>query len=180
MMAGSAGAETHKGYEMPPYRVEAADGARELRVYGPHLLAEVTVSGDRGTAISRGFSVLAGYIFGGNAQGAKVAMTVPVAQTPQGDNWTVSFMMPSGFTLDSLPAPRDARIRLVQAGPSRQVAERFSGLPQTADLARRADALRDWAAAQGHRITGGPHYYFYDAPMTLPWKRRNEVAFTID
>jgi hypothetical protein len=102
-----------------------------------------------------------------------------VAQTPVGEVWTVSFMMPARFTKDSLPAPRNGAIRFVEAPPSRQVVERFTGLPATADLAERAEALRVWAEGQGYEVTAGPHYYFYDAPMTLPWKRRNEVAFTI-
>lgn len=182
VMAGTAGAEgTHKGYEMPPYAVEWAEGTREIRTYGPHLLAEVKVSGGRSGAIQKGFRMLAGYIFGGNATGEKIAMTVPVAQTPEagGETWVVSFMMPSRYSTETLPAPQTDAIRFLQAGPSRQLVERFSGLPGTDNLADRAEALRAWATAQGYEITAGPHYYFYDAPMTLPWKRRNEVAFTI-
>jgi len=171
--------ETHKGYEMPPYTVEQSEGAREVRLYGPHLLAEVRVAGGRQGAIQTGFRMLAGYIFGGNATGEKIAMTVPVAQTPEADHWVVSFMMPARFTAENLPAPRDDRIRFVPTGPSRQVVERFSGLPGTGDMAARAEALRDWAEGEGLIILAGPHYYFYDAPMTPPWKRRNEVAFTI-
>jgi hypothetical protein len=179
-MAGEAGAEaSHKGYEMPPYSVEWAEGAREIRSYGPHLLAEVKVAGGRQAAIQTGFSLLAGYIFGGNATGEKIAMTVPVAQTPEGETWVISFMMPARYTVETLPAPRNDAIRFVKAGPSRQLVERFSGVPGTAGLAERAEALRTWAEAQGYAIIAGPHYYFYDAPMTLPWKRRNEVAFTI-
>ena len=183
-MAGGVMAEdTHKGYEMPPYTVERTDGSREIRAYGPHLLAEVTVSGSRQGAIQAGFRVLAGYIFGGNDTGEKIAMTVPVAQTPaddaSGDRWTVSFMMPARYTKDTLPTPRTDAIRFVAAAPSRQVVERFTGLPGTDGLAARAEALRAWAEAQGLTITAGPHYYFYDAPMTLPWNRRNEVAFTV-
>jgi hypothetical protein len=178
--AGEVMAEdTHKGYEMPPYTVERTEGSREIRAYGPHLLAEVRVSGGREGAIQAGFRVLAGYIFGGNDSGEKIAMTVPVAQTPAGDTWTVSFMMPARYTKDTLPIPRTDAIRFVEAAPSRQVVERFSGLPASDDLAARAEALRDWAEAQGLTIIAGPHYYFYDAPMTLPWNRRNEVAFTI-
>ncbi len=185
-MATDAGAESsHKGYEMPPYTVEWQDGMREIRSYGPHLLAEVKVSGSRSGAIQKGFRVLAGYIFGGNATGEKIAMTVPVAQTPDdtgaagGETWVVSFMMPARYTTETLPAPKTDAIRFVQAGPSRQLVERFSGIPGTENLADRAEALRAWAKAQGYEIVAGPQYYFYDAPMTLPWKRRNEVAFTI-
>lgn len=191
MMAGAADAETRKGYEMPPYRVERSDGAVEVRAYAPHILAEVTVQGDRSTAIGRGFRILAGYIFGGNESQARLAMTVPVAQSEQialtapvaqsgaGNEWVVQFMMPSSYTLDTLPKPKDATIRFVTTSPERQVVLRFSGIPGTATLEKRTTELRAWAAAQGITLGSGPHYYFYDAPMTLPWNRRSEVAFAI-
>ena len=186
VMAGTAMADQqmHKGYEMPPYTVEAVeDGGGsgvELRRYGPHVVAEVTVTGDRSTAISRGFRALAGYIFGGNADGEKIAMTVPVTQTPAGgDSWTVQFTMPAAYTVDSLPRPRDPAVRLRQVAGDRQAVVVFSGLPQTADMEARAAKLRDWIAAKGLTITAGPHYQFYDAPLTLPWRRRNEVSFSV-
>lgn len=182
-MAGIVMAETqtHKGYEMPPYTVDSVADGVEMRSYGPHVVAEVTVSGDRSTAISRGFRALAGYIFGGNVEGEKIAMTVPVAQTPAGaDTWTVQFTMPQAFTVESLPRPRNALVKLRQVGASRQAVVVFSGLPQTADLDARATRLRDWIAAQGMTITAGPHYQFYDAPLTLPWRRRNEVSFSVE
>lgn len=184
MLAGLAGqgmADERKGYEMPAYRVEATEGSREVRAYGPRLVAEVAVQGDRKAAINTGFRVLAGYIFGGNEGGAKIAMTVPVDQADQGGGvWTVRFTMPSAFTADSLPKPDDARIALRPMPPARMVAETFSGLPDSADLAARAAALAEWARARGLTVTGGPVYSFYDAPWSLPWNRRNEVAFALE
>ena len=180
-MAAGAGAETtHKGYEMPPYRVERAEGAREIRAYGPHLLAEVRVAGGRQGSIQTGFRMLAGYIFGGNAAGEKIAMTVPVAQSSVSEGtWTIRFMMPSAKSPD-LPTPEAGTIRFVTVAPGRQVALRFSGGRGEKVLAERAGELRDWAKSQGLTITAGPHYYFYDGPMTLPWNRRNEVAFSVE
>ncbi len=191
MMAGTAAAQVHKGYETPPYKVERADGAAEIRAYAPHILAEVRVQGDRSAAIGRGFRILAGYIFDGNEAKAKLAMTVPVAQSEQiemtapvaqsgaEDEWVVQFMMPSSYRLDTLPKPKDGNIRFVTTAPQRQVVLRFSEIATTAALEKRSAELRAWAAAQGITLGAGPHYYFYDAPMTLPWNRRNEVAFTV-
>ncbi len=182
VMAGTAMADvqTHKGYEMPPYTVESVADGVELRRYGPHVVAEVTVTGDRSTAIGRGFRALAGYIFGGNADGEKIAMTVPVAQTPTGgDRWTVQFTMPGAYSVETLPAPRNPAVKLRQVAGDRQAVVVFSGLPQTADLDARAAKLRGWIGAQGLTITTGPHYQFYDAPLTLPWRRRNEVSFSV-
>jgi hypothetical protein len=181
MTIGNAGAESYKGYELPPYTVDLADGEHELRNYGPHLVAEVQVSGSRDGAINRGFRVLADYIFGGNDRGEKIAMTVPVVQTPAADGeWTVRFMMPAAFSPESLPTPKSGSIRFVTVKPERQVALTFSGTRGDRVLAERAKALRTWAEGQGLTIIAGPHFYFYDGPMTLPWNRRNEVAFTVE
>lgn len=180
-LAGQGMADERKGYEMPAYTVESTEGAREVRAYGPRMVAEVAVQGDRKAAINTGFGILAGYIFGRNKEGAKIAMTVPVDQADQGEGvWTVRFTMPSAFTADTLPKPDDSRILLHPLPSARMVAETFSGLPDSADMAARAAALRAWAEARGLTVTGGPVYSFYDAPWSLPWNRRNEVAFTLE
>ena len=180
LMATNAGADTYKGNEMPPYQVDRAEGAMEVRSYSAHVVAEVTVAGTREAAIGTGFRVLAGYIFGGNETGGKIAMTVPVAQSAaKAGDWTVRFMMPAASAAAGLPQPKDPRIRLVSVAAERQVALRFSGLRGDAALAEHALALADWAAAQGLTLTSPPRYYFYDGPMTLPWNRRNEVAFSV-
>lgn len=181
-MAWAEGTEgmTRRGYEMPPYRVELADGAREVRAYGPRVVAEVTVRGDRRAAVNTGFRVLAGYIFGGNEGGAKIAMTVPVEQAEQGEGlWVVRFTMPETAVAAGLPEPKDGRIVLREVPAARIVVEGFSGMPDGEDMAARADALRSWAEGRGLRIGAGPIYAFYDAPWTPAGARLNEVAWEL-
>lgn len=190
-LSAPAEADMYNGNETPDYTVESTEGAVEIRSYPPHIAAEVTVSGSRDAAINAGFRVLAGYIFGGNEAKAKVAMTTPVtqsqkiamttpvtqAETDQG--WTVQFMMPSEYTLETLPKPKDSRIRIVTTDPVRMVVLRFSGIPTTAALAKRTDELRELAKAKGLTVSGAPQFMFYDPPFRMPWNRRNEVAFAI-
>jgi len=175
----AAEGDMYKGYEVPPYRVVAQEGAIEIREYGAHLVAEVTVAGDRSGAISRGFQVLADFIFGNNADGAKVAMTSPVAQAPAGENWIVRFTMPSAFTAETLPAPANPAIRVVEAAPERQIVVSFTGRATEAELGRRIAQVRAEAEARGLDSSGEPRFYFYDGPFTLPWARRNEVALPV-
>jgi hypothetical protein len=192
LLAGErAAADDYKTYETPHYTVTATDGATELRDYAPRLMAEVQVAGSRSNAASAGFQVLAGYIFGGNEGAAKLAMTTPVAQseviamttpvtqTAEGADWVVQFMMPSTYTLATLPKAKDPRIRFVELPASRQAVLRFSGLAMAGTLAAKAADLQVWIAAKGLKATAGPMYYFYDPPWTLPWNRRNEVAFVV-
>lgn len=177
----SVQAGMYNGYETPSYRILRAGDGVELREYEPHLVAEVTVRGDRDRAVNRGFRELAGYIFGGNASGTKVAMTSPVTQmAAQGDAWTIRFMMPTAYDKGSLPAPNSDAIRFVEAPAERHVVLTFSGRWQDEALDRHEADLRAVAAKMGLNLTGAPIYHFYDDPFTLPWNRRNEVAFVVN
>ncbi|MEN3289705.1 MAG: hypothetical protein V7634_4005, partial [Bradyrhizobium sp.] len=102
--------------EQPEYAVEVSDGAIEVRSYAPMIAAEAVVEGERKAAINAGFKLIAGYIFGANKPNAKIAMTAPVQQQKQtiamtapdtqqstGDAWTVRFIMPKSWTMETLP-----------------------------------------------------------------------------
>jgi hypothetical protein len=174
-------AEMYKGHETPPYTVERTVAGAEIRAYPPVLVAEVTATGSRAGAAGEGFRALAGYIFGANQAAEKMAMTTPVAQSPRaGAAWTVRFMMPSDRTLATLPAPKDAAVRLVELPPRRVIALRFSGSPSDSALAEATDRLRAIAADAGLTLRVDPEFMFYDSPFTLPWTRRNEVAFAVE
>lgn len=184
---------SYHGYEAPSYTVERQVGAAELRIYAPHMLAEVTVQGDQGQAVGLGFRVLAGYIFGGNTSSTdaamkvpaaqrpseQIAMTVPVAQSGTAQDWVISFMMPAQYSRDTLPVPKDDRVRFVETTPQRQLVLQFSGRAGQSQLDAQTNTLRQIAAEGGIMLGAGPSFYFYDDPFTLPWNRRNEVAFVV-
>ncbi len=186
-VAVAGGERVYRGYETPPYRVLSVDGAVELRAYDPHIVAEVRVEGPRSTAVARGFRTLARFIFGANAESQKIAMTAPVNQlalpagstSVEGPVWDVQFMMPAQFSLESLPAPNHEAIRFTVTAPERQAVIRFSGFWSDRLMAEKTAALQAWMADQGLTAAGPPRYYFYDDPFTLPFRRRNEIAFVI-
>ena len=180
LLVSAAPAETYKGYEMPPFQVVAEAPGYELRDYETHVLATVTVDGSLRSSASRGFRTLAGYIFGGNAAGEKIAMTVPVAQVPAGDGYEISFMMPSRYDLDALPVPSKGDIRFSETKPERIAASQFSGYATQAVLRREAAKLRDALKRDGLRVVAGPRFAYYDDPFTVPWRRRNEVMFVVE
>lgn len=189
-----AEAQMYKGTETAAYTVERTLEGAELRSYGPHLVAEVTVHGSRSAAANAGFRSLAGYIFGANADASKIAMTTPVAQVPDAadaagtlksgadaaQSWKVRFTMPADLSLAALPVPDDPRIRLIETGPRRMLMLQFTGRPTDAALAGAAASLRGIADRAGLKVRGEPEFLFYDSPFTLPWNRRNEVALVLD
>ena len=189
-----AEAQMYKGTETASYTVERTLDGAELRRYGPRLVAEVKVGGSRSGAANAGFRILAGYIFGGNAESAKIAMTTPVAQVPEASagaaapktgadgaqSWTVRFTLPAGRSLADLPPPDDPRIRLMETVPERMLVLQFSGRATDAALAKATASLRAIADRAGVKVRVEPEFLFYDSPFTLPWNRRNEVALVLE
>jgi SOUL heme-binding protein len=120
---------TAMAVEEPAFAITLKEGAFELRNYPALVAAEVSVSGDRNKASSSGFRVLAAYIFGANTRRQSIAMTAPVVQAEtKGESiaitapvilagspgaWTVRFIMPSAYSLATLPKPAEARVRLL-------------------------------------------------------------------
>ena len=179
--------------EQPAYRLISSQGSIELREYDAMILAQVEVQGERKAAINEGFRLIAAYIFGANEPNATIsmtapvqqqakrtiAMTAPVTQQADGGNWIVSFVMPKNWTMETLPAPKDERIKLVPVPARRMVAIRFSGTAADKLIAGKITALTKYAADQELRITGEPVLAFYNPPWTLPFLRRNEIMLEI-
>ncbi|MEI8144931.1 MAG: heme-binding protein [Alphaproteobacteria bacterium] len=179
--------------EEPPYATELREGRAEIRIYEPMIVAETLVAGERKAAVNTGFRLLAAYIFGANKPKAKIAMTAPVqqqsvqtiamtapvTQTASDGRWRVRFTMPREWTLETLPAPNDARVHLVEVPPLRVVALRFSGFVTENAIKARVEEIRNFADAHQLKIAEVPILSFYDPPWTLPFLRRNEVMFEI-
>lgn len=176
--------------EKPQYRVEGPPGPIEMRAYGPMILAQATVRGGRRQAINDGFRLLAGYIFGGNADRSRIAMTAPVQQAPgepaegpirdgEGNAWTVSFVMPSSWTIQTLPAPIDKRVELRPLPAKKFLVSRFSGTAGAAKIERKSRELIAYASGHNIATVGPPLMAFYNPPWTLPLLRRNEILLEV-
>lgn len=168
------------GTEEPPHNSEPLTDNVELRQYGPRIAAETTVAAAEDAARNEGFRRLAGYIFGKNQASDTIAMTAPVGQSGDGStDWSIRFFMPSKWTMQTLPAPDDDRVRLTEVP-----AETFAVLSFTGDrgpdaVRTRTVELREALRAHGIEPTGDPAAWFYDPPWTLPFRRRNEIAIPI-
>jgi hypothetical protein len=181
--------------EEPRYAVALKEGNFELRDYPAMVAAEVSVTGDRSDASSEGFKLLAGYIFGGNTkkqsiamtapvaqtagESEKIAMTAPVLQTGQTGSWTVRFLMPSGYTLDTLPKPNDPRVRLLPVPAARLAVVQFSGLAREDDVVAQTDLLNTFVASHQLKALGKPALARYNPPWTPWFMRRNEIMVAV-
>lgn len=181
--------------EEPPYTVLAEFGAIQIRRYPAIVVAETEIAADYAASGSIGFNRLAAYIFGNNVQkqtmamtapvfrepvGEKIAMTAPVLQEQVGDKWLMSFVMPSGYTLSTLPAPLDEKIAIKEI-PAKNVAVlSYSGSLSAERIAEKSQVLTDWLAERPYRPLSQPRSAAYDPPWTLPPLRRNEIHIEVE
>ncbi len=176
---------TMRNVNEPAYKLISKQGNIERRDYAPMLIAEVTESGNRDTAINQGFRQLANYIFGNNReinsqQSKKIAMTAPVIQTPdKNNNWHIRFVMPKNYTLETLPKPNNSAINVYQQPAIEAIVIRFSGKITDKNIEQHLTELESYLKENQIETTGEPIYAFYNPPWTLPAMRRNEILFTI-
>ena len=181
------------GTEEPHHVSKPLTDRVEIRRYGPRIAAETTVYADDEAARSTGFRRLAGYIFGGNHQRTKIAMTAPVAQQseeiamtapvsqatgPDGGS-VIRFFMPAKWSLETLPEPDDDAVRLVEVPAETVGVLKFSGDRGPEAVSERTDELLEILRDNNFEPSGEPVAWFYDPPWTVPSRRRNEVAVPV-
>ena len=168
--------------EHQPYDVVGRYPGFELRRYPEHVVADVGVDGSFESAGISGFRPLVGYISAGG-----VAMTAPVLQQTQDEAveattasaFQVSFVMPAGSTVQSLPVPADARVTLRQVPEHRAAAARFSGRWTRGSFSRHAAALAEAVAEAGLEPAGPLRWARFDPPWTPWFRRHNEVVLPV-
>jgi SOUL heme-binding protein len=184
--------------EEPKFTSIEKSGEFELRQYEPIIVAETFVRGTLDEASSGGFRLIASYIFGNNksrtsAGEEKIAMTVPVSVEPIsekiamtrpvtvehfGDTWRVYFVMPSSYTMSTLPYPKDTRVSLREIGAQKKAVIIFSGFAGEEKVRVKTDALLEWMKLHQLEATSTAKLARYNPPWTLPFIRRNEVLIS--
>lgn len=181
--------------ENTQYSVIESKKDYEIRLYPEHIVAQTTVKGSQQESLSQGFSIVAGYIFGGNTKNESIAMTVPVVEknatsesiamtapvtaSIEGESRTIAFGMPRSYTLDTLPKPTDSRVQIVSIPEKQMAAIRFSWFRTDARVQSKKQELLDALKKDNITVIGEPQYAGYNAPWTPPWMTRNEVLVEV-
>jgi len=167
-------------YETPEYTVIKSYKNIEIRDYPSYIVAEVCNSGERDKAANESFMILFDYISGKNIPNEKISMTVPVEQIKENNNWKMSFVLPSKYTLETVPKPKDVRIKIYKQEASKRIVIRFSGFSSDSNLSKNKQKLDNYIKENGIKVKSEAIYAFYNAPFTLPFLRRNEIMYIID
>jgi len=197
-----------RSIEEPLYTIVSQEGEYEIRIYEPYIIAQTTVNGTYRDSLNSGFSIIADYIFGNNTASQKIAMTTPVVSsdsagqnesteesasksqkiamtTPvisEGDSneKKVSFVMPSEYTLETIPKPNSDRVILLEV-PARKVAVlRYTWYATESRVATKKAFLAEKLTADDVVVIGGFASAQYNPPLSIPFLLRNEIIVEIE
>lgn len=180
--------------EEAPYEVFRKVDGLELRRYPELLLATVSGMEDNSS-----FGLLFDYITGNNVKRSRLDMTAPVVSSEKmaisapvagsekipmtapvvSGNRFFTFVMPKGYTIDTLPAPSDKRVRIHVQPPRDFAVLEFSGRTKTEKVEERIRELLDILAKKNIKTRGEPFLMRYNSPFTPGFLRRNEVGIEI-
>lgn len=168
-----------RNIESYPYKVEKKYDKFEIRSYEASLFTAVQLSTkEYAKAANRGFSILAGYIFGGNDKNEKIAMTSPVAMTLE-DSMTVMFMVPKKYEKANLPKPKESQIKFKEEPAKTVAAITFGGWSNDEKIEKYKKELMNALAAEGIAYTNRFYFLGYNAPSEV-FNRRNEIIVELE
>ena len=184
-----------RNIEQPSYTVLEKRAEYEIRQYDSFIIAETEVSGDYSEALRAGFSIIADYIFGNNTtktsiamtapvlenSSEKIAMTVPVISTLETEkNRTISFVLPSKYTLESLPKPNNPAVKLREVAGRKVAVLNFTWYATEARVAAKKISLEEKLQADDVSVIGLPQAAQYNPPLSFPLTLRNEIIIPIE
>ncbi len=162
-----------------PFTVVKTYKEFEIRTYEARLFTSIKLpTNEYKKGSSMGFSILAGYIFGGNEAKEKISMTSPVSMSLE-DSMTMMFMVPKDLKKENLPKPDRADI-LFREEPAKTVAAiAFGGWADSKKIDRYRNKLKKVLEAED--IPYADRFYFlgYNPPFDI-LNRKNEVIVELE
>lgn len=163
-----------------PYKVLESDNQYEIRYYPEAVMASTFSTATSYEEISKaGFRKLASYIFGGNDQRQKIAMTAPVYMDITDTGSSMSFVMPADFTLANLPVPKDMSIQLSTSKADYVAVLSFGGFASDKKIAAKTAQLKSLFLQNSISYDGNFRYLGYNPPYQL-LGRKNEIMVSIE
>jgi effector-binding domain-containing protein len=184
--------------EEPEFTVLFQEENLEIREYEPRIIAHVKANGDFDDASSKGFKMLADFIFGNNTinnsskkismtapvsasiSSKKISMTAPVIAENNNNEWSIAFVMPKEFTMETLPVPNNQNIKITALPKEKFAVVVFSGLVRESSYNKKANLLIEFIKKKRLTPLSSIQIARYNPPWTLPFFRRNELMVKID
>lgn len=162
------------------YKLIVKDGDFEIRYYPEAVMATVAMQETGyGRTSGMGFRKLAGYIFGGNQKQESIAMTSPVHMSMSDSGSSMSFVMPSAYSMNDLPAPNDNTVQLHKQPAEYTASITYGGFNSDKKIAENKARLLELLAKKGIQAKGECRVLGYDPPYKVT-DRKNEVIISIE
>jgi hypothetical protein len=107
-------------------------------------------------------------------------MTAPVVIEQSSAGWRVNFVMPSQYTLATLPKPNNSLVKIKSVPAKKFAVIRFSGLVDEEKMSKKVSDLEQWINSKQLKVIGNAELARYNPPWTLPFLRRNEVLIEVE
>ena len=165
--------------ESYPFTVVKTYGKFEIRNYEARLFTSVTLpTNEYEKASGKGFSILAGYIFGGNKSNEKISMTSPVAMSLE-DSMSMMFMVPKNLKKEDLPEPNQPGIKFREEPAKTVAAISFGGWADSKKISRYKSKLITALNAEGIPFTDRFYFLGYNPPYDIV-NRKNEIIVELE
>ncbi len=165
--------------EQQPYETIKKYDGFEVRFYPPAVLARVQTNAKSYREMSSSsFRVLADYIFGGNSDNQKIAMTAPVHVDMDENGSSMSFVMPAEYEMNSLPKPDHPGVIIEKSEPVYMAAVSFGGYANDDDILKHSEKLRKLLDENGVKYVGNFRYLGYNSPFRVI-NRRNDIVVQV-
>lgn len=165
---------SQKSIETYAYVVTKKYDSFEIRNYEASLFTSIKLdTKEFKKASSKGFSILAGYIFGGNQKNQKIAMTTPVAISLE-DSMTVMFLVPKKFNKETLPQPSQSQIEFREESAKTVAAMSFGSWANDRKIEKYKLKLKKSLDVEGINYSNRFYYLGYNPPFEV-FNRKNEV-----
>ena len=112
--------------------------------------------------------------------GLKISMTAPVLMENKEKGGSMSFVLPSTFTLETTPLPKDPSLNIEELKNPKFATIRFTGLINSSNIEKHRALLELWIEREGYKIAGDYKVAGYNPPFTIPFLRRNEVLIPVN
>jgi len=184
-----------RNLEEPKFAVLESKGGYDVREYEPYIIAKTDVAGSYEEASSNGFRIIGDYIFGNNTSRTSIAMTapvlesksseknamtVPVIDTEKDENSrTISFVLPSEYTLETLPMPNNPQVTIAQVDSRKVVVLSFTWYPTAKRVESKKKELLALIEKDGLEVDGEIQVARYNPPLSMPLVLRNEIIIPI-
>jgi DNA gyrase inhibitor GyrI len=178
-VAGATGGVSAKT-DQPVYTVVSEEDDFEIRDYEAIVVAQYTMRGSYSRAVNQGYIELERYFLGANSVPEPISRTVPVMVRDDLEaGWTTFFVLPSSYRQSTAPAPKDARIRIIEYPARRVAVVRFKGKINENAMREQVARLDAWLASRGIAHRGDFLLAGYEEVWKPKRMRGNEIIVTL-